>query len=84
MTKMGICFTNLNWMLKKPYKIKYWINLDMLAEDTVMLSEDEANNLNLKQYENPTENAKYKLIGQIKVNRKTIENDQESNNSDKK
>ena len=60
MTKMGICFTNLNWMLKKPYKIKYWINLDMLAEDTVMLSEDEANN------------------------RKTIENDKESNNSDKK
>lgn len=56
----------------------------MLAEDTIMLTEDEANNLNLKQYENPTENAKYKLIGQIKVDRKTIENDQESNNSDKK
>ena len=56
----------------------------MLAEDTIMLSEDEANNLNLKEYENPSENAKYTVIGQIKVDRTTIENDKESNNSDQK
>ncbi len=74
---------NLNSMLKKPYKIKYWVNVDMLAEDTIQLTNDEAENLNLKQYEFPSESAKYKVIGKIKVNRKTIENDQKPNDSNK-
>ena len=74
---------NLNSMLKKPYKIKYWVNVDMLAEDTIQLTDDEAEKLNLKQYEFPSESAKYKVIGKIKVNRNTIENDQKPNNSNK-
>lgn len=56
----------------------------MIAEDIIQLTDDEANNLNLKQYEFPSESAKYKVIGKIKVNRKTIENDEKSNNSNKK
>jgi hypothetical protein len=71
-------------MSKKPYKIKYWINVDMLAEDTIHLTDEEAENLNLKQYDFPTESAKYKVTGKIKVNRKTIENDEKLNNSNKK
>lgn len=70
-------------MSKKPYKIKYWVNLDMLAEDTIHLTDEEADNLNLKQYEFPTDNAKYTLVGKIKVNRKTIEHDEKPNNSSK-
>ncbi len=73
----------MNLMSKKPYKIKYWVNVDMLAEDTIHLTDDEAEKLNLKQYEFPSESAKYKVIGKIKVNRKTIENDQKPNDSNK-
>ena len=55
----------------------------MLAEDTIHLTDDEAEKLNLKQYEFPSESGKYKVIGKIKVNRKTIENDEKPIDSNK-
>ena len=55
----------------------------MLAEDTIHITDDEAEKLNLKQYEFPSESGKYKVIGKIKVNRKTIENDEKPIDSNK-
>ena len=45
------------------------------------LTQEQANNLNLKIYEFPSERATYQVLGKIKVKRKTIEDDTKSNNS---
>lgn len=72
-------------MSKRPYKIKYFINIDFEADGVAMLTEDDAKNHRLKEYEFPGDDAKYKLIDKIRVVRRTIEEyEQKPNDSNKK
>lgn len=70
---METYYTNLNLMSKKHYKIKYFINVDVLAEEIVEASEIDAENLKLKQREFPSKTAKWVVYNDMKVRRKTIE-----------
>ena len=72
-------------MSKKQYKIKYFINVDFLAEEIVEADDIDVENLNLKKYDFPSKNADYLVNGDIKVIRKSIEDYGENiNNSTKK
>ena len=55
------------------YKVKYWLNIDVLAEEIV-----ESNNINmdtndLGKYNEPTKEANYKILDTIKINRRSYE-----------
>ena len=72
-------------MSKKQYKIKYFMNVDFLAEEIVESDDIDVENLNLKKYDFPSKNADYLVNGDIKVIRKSIEDYGENiNNSSKK
>jgi len=60
-------------MSKKQYKIKYFINADILAEEIVEAESIDVNKLDLKKHDFPSKNADYKVNGDIKVIRKSIE-----------
>ena len=60
-------------MSKKQYKIKYFMNADILAEEIVEAESIDVNKLNLKKHDFPSKNADYKVNGDIKVIRKSIE-----------
>ena len=72
-------------MLKKHYKIRYYINVDVLAEEIVDADEIDVENLKLNQKDFPSKNAKWIIYDDMKISRKTIEDyDEITNNSDKK
>ena len=60
-------------MSKKQYKIKYFMNADILAEEIVEAENIDVVNLNLKKHDFPSKNADYIVNGDIKVIRKSIE-----------
>ena len=71
-------------MSKKQYKIKYFINVDFLAEEIVEADDIDVENLNLKKYDFPSKNADYIVNGDIKVIRKSIvDYGKDTNNSSK-
>ena len=72
-------------MLKKHYKIRYYINVDVLAEEIVEADDIDVDNLKLKNKEFPSKNAKWIIYEDMKVTRKTIEDyEQRTDNSTKK
>ncbi len=72
-------------MSKKRYKIRYYINVDVLAEEIVDANEIDVENLKLNQRDFPSKNAKWIIYDDMKISRKTIEDyDEITNNSDKK
>ena len=72
-------------MSKKQYKIKYFMNADILAEEIVEADDIDVENLNLKKYDFPSKNADYIVNCDIKVIRKSIEDyDKNTNDSSKK
>jgi hypothetical protein len=72
-------------MLKKHYKIRYYINVDVLAEEIVEADDIDVENLKLKNKEFPSKNAKWIIYEDMKVIRKTIEDyEQRTDNSTKK
>ena len=76
---------NLNLMSKKLYKIKYYINVDVLAEEIVNADDIDIKNLKLNNNEFPSKNAKWIIYDSMKVTRKTIEDyDEITNDSSKK
>ena len=60
-------------MSKKQYKIKYFMNADILAEEIVESESIDVDKLDLKKHNFPSKNADYKVNGDIKVIRKSIE-----------
>ena len=72
-------------MLKKHYKIRYYINVDVLAEEIVEADDIDVENLKLKNKEFPSKNAKWIIYEDMKVTRKTIEDyEQRTDDSTKK
>ena len=72
-------------MSKKLYKIKYYINVDVLAEEIVNTEDIDVKNLKLNNNEFPSKNAKWIIYDSMKVTRKTIEDyDVITNDSSKK
>ena len=82
---MEIYCINLNLMSKKLYKIKYYINVDVLAEEIVNTEDIDVKNLKLNNNEFPSKNAKWIIYDTMKVTRKIIEDyDEITNDSSKK
>ena len=82
---MEIYCINLNLMSKKLYKIKYYINVDVLAEEIVNADDIDVKNLKLNNNEFPSKNAKWIIYDTMKVTRKIIEDyDEITNDSSKK
>ena len=82
---MEIYCINLNLMSKKLYKIKYYINVDVLAEEIVNAEDIDVKNLKLNNNEFPSKNAKWIIYDSMKVTRKIIEDyDEITNDSSKK
>ena len=77
---MVIYCINLNLMSKKLYKIKYYINVDVLAEEIVSSDDIDVKNLKLNKKEFPSKNAKWIIYDTMKVTRKIIENYDEITN----
>ena len=77
---MVIYCINLNLMLKKLYKIKYYINVDVLAEEIVSSEDIDVKNLKLNKKEFPSKNAKWIIYDTMKVTRKIIEDYDEITN----
>ena len=77
---MVIYCINLNLMSKKLYKIKYYINVDVLAEEIVSSDDINVKNLKLNKKEFPSKNAKWIIYDTMKVTRKIIEDYDEITN----
>ena len=77
---MEIYCINLNLMSKKLYKIKYYINVDVLAEEIVSSDDIDVKNLKLNKKEFPSKNAKWIIYDTMKVTRKIIEDYDEITN----
>jgi len=72
-------------MSKKRYKIRYYINVDVLAEEIVDANEIDVENLKLNQRDFPSKNAKWIIYDDMKISRKTIEDyDEITNDINKK
>ena len=67
-------------MLKKLYKIKYYIYVDVLAEEIVSSDDIDVKNLKLNKKEFPSKNAKWIIYDTMKVTRKIIEDYDEITN----
>jgi len=50
------------------YKVTYWLNADFTAEEIINFKTND-----LGQYNQPTKNAKYKVLDTIKINRTSYE-----------
>ena len=77
---MEIYCINLILMSKKLYKIKYYINVDVLAEEIVNAEDIDVKNLKLNNKEFPSKNAKWIIYDTMKVTRKIIEDYDEITN----
>ena len=71
-------------MSKKLYKIKYYINVDVLAEEIVNAEDIDIKNLKLNNNEFPSKNAKWSIYDTMKVTRKIIEDYDEITNDSSK
>ena len=72
-------------MSKKRYKIRYYINVDVLAEEIVDANEIDVEKLKLNQRDFPSKNAKWIIYDDMKISRKTIEDyDEITNDINKK
>ena len=81
---MEIYCINLILMSKKLYKIKYYINVDVLAEEIVNAEDIDVKNLKLNNKEFPSKNAKWIIYDTMKVTRKIIEDYDEITNDSSK
>ena len=50
------------------YKVKYWINVDALAEEIIDEEHINFNTNDLGKYNEPTKTAKFKVFDGIKIN----------------
>ena len=67
------------------YLVKYWINVDMLAEEVVDSEHINIDTNDLGKFKEPSKKAKYTLIDTIKVKRTSYEQyDKKLNDSSKK
>ena len=67
------------------YLVKYWINVDMLAEEVVDSEYINIDTNDLGKFKEPSKKAKYTLIDTIKVKRTSYEQyDKKLNDSSKK
>ena len=64
------------------YLIKHWATVDILAEEIVDDKDIKIVNNNLGKYEEPSDKAIIKVLN-VKVNRRTYEDDKKSNDSRK-
>ena len=55
------------------YKVIYWLNADFIAEEIIAEEDINFKNNDLGKYNEPTKNAKYKVLGTIKINRRSYE-----------
>ncbi len=62
------------------YLVKYWISVDMIAEELVDEKEINTKTNHLGKYEEPSENAKFEVI-EYKIIRRSYEDDKKSNSS---
>jgi len=62
------------------YKVKYWINVDMLAEEIIDEKHINIKTNDLGQYKEPSKNATYTVIDTMKINRRTFEEHDEKFN----
>ena len=66
------------------YKVTYWLNADFVAEEIIDEENINFKNNDLGKYNEPTKNAKYKVLDSIKIIRRSYEKyDEKPNNSDK-
>jgi len=67
------------------YLVKYWMNVDVLAEEVIDSENINMETNDLGKYNEPTKEAKYKILDSIKINRTTYEKyDEKLNDSSKK
>ena len=55
------------------YKVKYWINVDALAEEIIDEEHINFKTNDLGKYNEPTKTAKFKVFDGIKINRRSYE-----------
>ena len=55
------------------YKVTYWLNADFIAEEIIDEENINFKNNDLGKYNEPTKNAKYKVLDTIKINRRSYE-----------
>ena len=55
------------------YLVKYWMNVDVLAEELVDSENINMETNDLGKYNEPTKDAKYKILDSIKINRRSYE-----------
>ena len=66
------------------YKVTYWLNADFVAEEIIDEENINFKNNDLGKYNEPTKNAKYKVLDSIKIIRRSYEKyDEITNNSNK-
>jgi hypothetical protein len=63
------------------YKVKYWINVDALAEEIIDEEHINFNTNDLGKYNEPTKTAKFKVFNGIKINRRSYEKYDEITNN---
>jgi len=66
------------------YLVKYWMNVDVLAEELVDSENINMETNDLGKYNEPTKEANYKILDTIKINRRSYEeHDKKPNDSSK-
>ena len=55
------------------YKVTYWLNADFTAEEIIDEENINFKNNDLGKYNEPTKNAKYKVLDSIKIIRRSYE-----------
>tara|TARA_B100000427_G_scaffold241946_1_gene204874 strand:+ start:140 stop:364 length:225 start_codon:yes stop_codon:yes gene_type:complete len=66
------------------YKVKYWMNVDVIAEEIIDSENINMDTNDLGKYNEPTKDAKYIILSGIKINRRSYEKyDEKPNNSSK-
>jgi hypothetical protein len=63
------------------YKVKYWINVDAIAEEIIDEEHINFNTNDLGKYNEPTKTAKFKVFNGIKINRRSYEKYDEITNN---
>ena len=63
------------------YKVKYWINVDAIAEEIIDEEHINFNTNDLGKYNEPTKTAKFKVFDGIKINRRSYEKYDEITNN---
>ena len=66
------------------YKVIYWLNADFIAEEIIDEENINFKNNDLGKYNEPTKNAKYKVLDTIKINRRSYEKYDEITNDSSK